>query len=256
MRAAKQLAIVFAVLVVGVVFQNCSKVNFKATNDGKEIKTDTGGPNCHEVLNTITKKVKVIYVVDVSGSNDQTDPDQNVRAGSISRFYNSYSSKTNFGWNGISFSGTTAVTRLLEGDGKTVTDLVAWLNNHDDDGDTPYVASLDKTVEVINSIPVVDAETKYIVVFLSDGRPDPDVADDVLKKEVDDIVNTNPGRVSLNTVYYGPYSQAAADRLKMMAVQGGGNFLDANKNSTGNMFDIADLVIVPGEVCDPATAMP
>lgn len=250
MRTTRQLAMLFASLCVGVIFQNCSKVDFKSTDLNSGLSTDTGGPNCREVLNTITKKVKIVYVVDVSGSNDTTDPDQKIRAGSISRFYNTYSTKTNFGWNGISFAGTSATTRLAEGDGKSVQDLIDWLMNHDDDGDTPYVASLDKTEEVIKSLTNVDAETKYVVVYVSDGRPDPYVDDDTLKKEVDDISATYPGRVSFNTVYYGPASDDASNRLKMMAQRGGGNFLDTNKNSTGPNFNISDLVIVPGEICE------
>lgn len=232
-------------------FQNCSKVKFSATDEKSVvIKTETGGPNCRTVLETINTDVKVIYVVDVSGSNDKTDPDQVVRAGSISRFYNSYASKTNFKWNAISFSGTTAKVRLAEGDGQLFSDFLSWLTGHTDDGDTPYVAALDKTTDIIGADPTPTSLGKYVVVFISDGKPDPAVEDSVLKTEVQQIVASMPGRVSFNTVYYGPNNADASDRLKMMAQTGGGNFLDTNKNSTGTLFSISDLVIVPGEVCE------
>ena len=251
MKTFSKILIVALFTAHAALFQNCNKVKFSANDQSSSvIRTDTGGPNCRTVLETIQTDVNIIYVVDVSGSNKTSDPNKEVRAGSLSRFYNSYSSKTNFSWNAISFAGSSAKVRLAEGDGQTFSDFLNWFDGFNDTGGTPYVLALDKTTELVNADPTPTATGKYVVVFISDGKPDPAVEDDVLQEEVLEIVATLPGRVSFNTVYYGPENSDASDRLKMMAQVGGGNFLDTNKNSTGNLFSLSDLVVVPGEVCD------
>jgi Mg-chelatase subunit ChlD len=251
MKTFSKILIIAIFTVHAVLFQNCNKVKFSATDQSSAvIRTDTGGPNCRSVLENIQTDVKIIYVVDVSGSNDDTDPNQVIRAGSISRFYNSYATRPNFKWNAISFADSSAKVRLAEGDGQKFSDFLAWFEGNKDDGLTPYVAALDETTTLINADPTPTALGKFVVVFLSDGKPDPAVEDDVLKSEISELIATLPGKVSFNTVYYGPENSDASDRLKMMATAGGGNFLDTNKNSSGSLFSISDLVVVPGEVCE------
>jgi hypothetical protein len=76
------------------------------------------------------------------------------------------------------------------------------------------------------------------------------MTDSALQEKTLDLINASPGQVSMNTVYYGPIDPEASGRLRMVAQTGGGNFLDTNLNGSGSVFNLSDLVVVPGEVCD------
>lgn len=243
----------FATLIALLFFQNCADQSFSSlTDNNNKFTTDTGGPNCRKVLESITTPVKMIFAIDVSGSNDQTDPDKSLRGGSISRFFNTYKSKPNFDWTVVSFSGESATLRVGSGGTGEMKDVMDWFMAYDDKGGTPYVPALEKVHDFIKNDSSKTSDTKYLVLFLSDGKPDPEVADDVLQDSINSIVSISPGNISFNTVYYGPHNQEHHDRLLMMAEHGGGNFLDTNVNTTGGNFNISDLVVVPPvDKCDP-----
>jgi Mg-chelatase subunit ChlD len=256
-----------------ISFQNCSKANFSAstaaaaagvgplaigTNDdnGSGIVTQTGGANCHQELRSVTVPVKLVFVVDVSGSNVKngkdpgTDPDKAVRGGSIERFFNSYRAKSNFFWNFITFADSSADAMIENANASSMQTTIDSFMAMDDSGSTPYAAALDKAKLVITDDSARAANTKYIVVFLSDGFPNPAISDSDINSKIQSVLNVVPGSISLNTIYYGQEDADASARLKMMAKTGGGNFLDVNMNPTGNVFSISDLVIIPGIVCN------
>ncbi len=238
--------------IMMVAFQNCSEQSFSSVEESA-IVTDTGGPNCRRVLNTIKTPVEMIFLVDTSGSNvgkNGTDPNQVVRVGSMQRFLNSYKDRTNFKWSFTDFADKDATTHMASSGWSEMQEAIDWLAEGHDSGGTPYVAALDEAHAIIAGDTDRLANTKYVVVFLSDGMPDPKVEDDVLESEIQNMLSAVPGQVSLNTVYYGPTNKGASNRLRMMAAVGNGNFLDTNANGTGNVFNISDLVQVPGETCD------
>jgi Mg-chelatase subunit ChlD len=119
-----------------------------------------------------------------------------------------------------------------------------------DGGSTPYVAALDSAISALSSDPGT-ADTKYIVVFLSDGMPNPDVPDNILAREVASVLATHPGQVTFNTIYYGPGDPVASGRLATMASEGSGYFMDTNLNGTGKDFLISNVVDVAGTSCQP-----
>ncbi len=269
----KKLGLSVAALGLIVSFQNCADQKFSSSGDGSNtpgaggpvnlgnsddeatgVVTQTGGPNCRDELKALTTPVKMVFVVDVSGSNtgnNGTDPQKAVRGGSIQRFYNSYAAKTNFSWGFTTFANTSANTLIANANAAAMQGAITAFNGMNDQGNTPYVAALDAAEATISSDTGRLPNTKYIVVFLSDGMPNPSVSDMILNQKVTAIKNAAGagGQVSFNTVYYGDSNQDAHDRLQMMAQTGGGNFLDTNVNPTGNAFLISDLVIVPGVVC-------
>lgn len=249
--------IILSALVLAHIFlfQNCAEQKF-GTADPSVIKTDTGGPNCRQVLETIQTPVELVYVVDVSGSNKTinkgpgSDPDKSIRAGSITTFYDTFKNKLNFFWTLISFAGDSASTLTANSNASDMAAAIQALINTNDAGATPYMPALNSALDAIKNDSSTDPLKKYVVVIWSDGLPNPAVSDEDLSNKVTEIVSTHPGRVSLNTVYYGPADPAASGRLSMMAQIGGGNFLDTNLNGTGTAFSVSDLVIVPGEVCN------
>ena len=270
------LSATVATLLLVLSFQNCNQATFESgvetksavgnpggdrhlgnnDNDATGVITQTGGPNCRKQLNTVLIPIKPIFVVDISGSNvgqdgaPPTDPNRVVRGNSIERFYNTYKAKTNFSWSFSVFSGTIASTLLSMGNAAQMANAITAFRATGDAGNTPYIAALDAARAAIVSDVGRAPDTKYMVVFLSDGKPNPAVADGVLNNKVQDLVSTVPGSVSLNTLYYGGTNPDASTRLKMMAQNGGGNFLDTNVNPTGTDFLISDLVVIPGIVCD------
>lgn len=261
MKHIRQVSVFLFSFLLIAGFQNCAKQNFTSSaskfgnndDDSPGIQTQTGGPNCREELRSLTVPVKPIFVVDTSGSNKKdpgSDPDKAVRGGSIQRFFNSYGPKGNFAWTFITFSGSAATTLTSNSNSTGMQSAINLFLNDTDDGNTPYVAALDAAKNAIDADSGRTSGTKYIVVFLSDGLPNPTVSDSTLNSKVGAIVNAAPGQVSFNAVYYGPADAQASGRLQMMAGTGGGNFLNTNTNPTGNAFLISDLVIVPGINCN------
>lgn len=272
-------------LVLVVSFQNCSEqklsgvaatgsqegsgnrpLNLGNTDDeASGATTQTGGPNCRNQLHTTTLPIKPVFIVDVSGSNkwkddDQTipgsDPKRIVRGDSIERFFNTYKAKANFGWSFTTFSGRTrtqpSITTLLGmGNAAAMSQSIQTFRSMADNGFTPYIAALNAAKANIQNDSGRAPNTKYVIVFLSDGLPTDEDNQNTLNAKVSEVVNVLPaGSISFNAVYYGAVDPDASNRMKTMAQVGGGNFLDTNANPTGTNFLISDLVIIPGVVCN------
>jgi hypothetical protein len=254
MRNFKRTMAAAAGLVTLLFFQNCADQKFTDVTD--TIVTNTGGPNCREVLNSITTPIEMVFVVDVSGSNKEinkgpgSDPDKAIRAGSISAFFNQYKTKTNFSWSLASFAKDSATTLTANSNAAAMQTAIDDLLDTSDSGGTPYGAALDRAKSFIQNDPNPSPYKKYVVVFWSDGLPNPAMSDSALQDKTLEVINASPGKVSMNTVYYGPIDPEASGRLRMVAQTGGGNFLDTNLNGSGSVFNVSDLVVVPGEVCD------
>jgi len=255
-------------------FQNCSKANFGASSAAS---ASSGGDanglvhvpgSCHAQLLQATVPIKVLFVVDMSGSNfgeyfrAGTDPDRRVRGGSIQKFFDDYKAKSNFNWGFIGFRGSQALALINNGDtgsgrfSASVSDMSAALSTFNgmfDSGLTPYKAALSMATQIIQADTLASSDTKYVVVFLSDGMPTdypPGSAGDAeMTKDVSALTSILPGRVSFNTVYYGEVDASASGRLRDMSLAGGGEFLDTNNNPTGKSFYIADYINIPGVSC-------
>lgn len=270
---------VLALVAVAVLsFQNCAKANFSGGNDPSVLgspNTDQGivrdnlnQPNtnpgsCYTVLHQQTVPVKMLFVVDTSGSNrgfNGTDDRRVVRGESLQTFFNDLGTRANFNWGFITFHASIATPMIASGVLPIFSSQTADMQNalnafkanyQDDGGNTPYEAALDMAQQAILNDRGSN-DSKYIVVFLSDGMPDPAVATDVLINHVRQIVGTKPGRVTFNTVYYGSGGNTAAiERLSGMAKAGSGNFLNTNLNPTQKSFLISNIVNIPGQVCTP-----
>ncbi len=238
-------------------FQNCAKASFTTSAASLAYQT------CTQQLGTTDFPIKVLFVADTSGSNAGTggsDPAKQVRGGSINEFFNTYRAKTNFSWGFLKFSGSTASSFIGSTANPTFTAnttamqsaLSSFYTTYDD-GLTPYAAALNLTRQtLLNDAVSAPAATKYVVVFLSDGLPDPAVSDPVLSALVQSISTVRPGQVSFNTIYYGDVDAEANARLKKMAAVGGGQFLDTNASATGKDFVISDVINVAGLNCGSA----
>lgn len=245
---------IFAALTL-FSFQNCSKKTFNQDPDNDVYYS------CHEELTKITTPVKLLFVIDISGSNNpyegNTDPNKEVRGDSIQEFFDQYKQYSNFSWGIHVFAGNKASTLIGNNSSPEFTNSINTMQNAidyffdlADKGNTPYRHALALAHKAIQQDSTYTSETKYVVVFLSDGAPNPHVADATLQSDINDLLSIRPDQISFNTIYYGDLSEETADRLEMMADVGKGQFLDTNTNSTGKYFEISHIVNVPGVKCN------
>ncbi len=244
-------------------FTACSHVNF-VPPDGVIKST-----SCSGNLTTTKVQTKILFVLDMSGTNQSdvgcilgpncTDPEKTMRAGSIQKFVADYGSHSNFTWGLETFQGTSAVALTRSGSGTFAgfsqlsgfETAIAQFKNMIDAGDTPYLSALDLAASLIAQDPDLHSATKpqYLVVFMSDGQPygDPTNAgtEETILSELQYLMSLEPGRITLNTVYYGVNDMAASGLLSKMAKSGDGNFLDTTTNPSGLDFQISDLINVP-----------
>lgn len=267
-------AAVLMTLATGIF--GCSPVSFSAgATDGTGVTggdtTTTGTETCN--VETLYRKTKILFVVDTSGSNvdatyniiggqtvqtPATDPTKSFRGGAISDFLSDYSSKSNFQWSFLTFSGSSAVPYVTNGSNtpafttnvSTMTSALYQFYNTRDTGSTPYGAALTAAARAVSNDPDLNStdEPLYFVVFLSDGFPTDyysasGVYDSTaMNRDVANLVGVAPGRVLLSTVFYGQVAiPDAVTLLKSMASLGGGQFASVNTSSNTD-FKIDDVI--------------
>lgn len=213
---------------------------------------------------SVEAPTKILFLVDISASNaipdytsPATDPNKTLRGGAIQKFFNQYASDRNISWGLEVFGNDTATSLLGENANPKFSasseEMQRALNqffNLQDFGSTPYRAAL-KLAQRTLSLDTQNSalNTQYLVVFISDGVPDPYVADNTLRGDIDSLINLAPGRIRLSTVYYGPTSLDAHQRLEMMASKGGGRFLDTN--SQAQELNLDNIITIPDSQCSP-----
>lgn len=237
-----------------VCFQNCSSpVGFT-----EEASTTTPSTTikCSDELSKVTVPVKVLFVIDKSGSNASTDPTMNLRGGAIQNFFDRYKAMTNFSWGLELFNNSqarsligTSSANYFSSNTTTVQNAINTFYSSSDVGGTPYRAALQLAISAISGDSSTTSTTKYFVVFISDGVPDPAVADNILAQDISTLMAIHLGRVALSTIYYGSVSTDAMNRLQTMATLGTGKFLNANSGGTTS-FQIDDVVVIPGVICE------
>lgn len=235
-------------------FQNCSNKSFNQDPDNDEILS------CHDELNKIKTPVKLMFVIDISGSNvhnGASDPNKEVRGDSIQEFFDQYKQHSNFSWGMSVFNYNSAHTLignnahpLFTNSTNTMQNAIDYFFTLDDEGGTPYRPAISMAKKAIQQDSTYTSDTKYVVVFLSDGYPDPYVNDSTLESDISGLINVYPNQITFNTIYYGDLDQGTAERLEMMAEVGNGQFLDTNENPTGKYFEISHIINVPGVKCE------
>lgn len=265
---SKSLSLMLSLSLFAIV--NCSNQKLSAggagsngTGGGGDDADGTLNQPCQDTLQSITVPVKFLFIVDVSGSNTSnytgyvgTDTGKVKRAGALQNLKNQYTAKTNFHYGFTYFSGSTSsaligynlTTPAFANSSTVFQQAIDTFKTIPDSGETPYVAALDLGATALELDTARTAQTKWVVVFISDGMPNPHVDDATLAAKVQTIVNKVPGQVTFNAIYYGNADPNAATRLTKMTQAGGGKFLDAN-TSTGINFQITDVVTIPGTGC-------
>lgn len=252
------------------LFQNCSKVAF--TEDLSSLQNKNDGPTCRVDVASTTKNIKVLFVIDTSGSNASggngnqgTDLNKVWRLATINSFLNAYGAKSNFSFGFVTFQGTKASSLIMEGNRgvfssslSQANQAVAAFQQVPDKDNTPYDAALNAVKDMISydQQKASSKDAAYVVVMVSDGYPTNSSYTNStngmsnLKNDVKSILAVAPGQTSLNTVFlYNQNIPGASQKiyLETIASEGGGVFVEA---SSQNTLNIADTVQVPKQVCD------
>ncbi len=270
MMLPTKLFIAAGLMALTVSFQNCAQSNFSA-GAGDAASNRLGGgydPNdpltadllavCNKTtFETITKKLRIVLIVDNSGSTLQTDPNK-FRQASIQDLLSRYSGKANFSWQIILFNGTTA--RALINKNGNVNDPVfadaaaaqAALDVFKAEagtGNTPYLAALRKAEDAIRLDPEFNSADApvYVTMFMSDGQPTDSNDSQILEAEKT-LLDRAPTRITLNSLYFGQDNkQTEIARLKSMSDLGKGQF--TNITSQQAVIKIDDISVVPQSGC-------
>jgi uncharacterized protein YegL len=272
----------FLVCLLG--FQNCSKVAFTtdeaslatvksdATGNSKNNTNSSGDDTaCRVDLIASTKNVKVLFLIDTSGSNADssggagTDPGKTWRLNTVNSFISAYGNKPNFEFTFATFQNSSAKALLTNSSGqgifsKNMNDInqaIADFKNTKDAGYTPYDAALALVSNIIayDQSVTTTKDAGYVVIMVSDGTPTNSSYTDKngminLTNDVNAILAQAPGQVSLNTVYlYNKSAPTASDKayLQKISSLGSGAFIEASSNET---LQISDTVQVPKTVCN------
>jgi len=230
----------------------------------------TATPVCKTDYVDVSHKVKILFLVDTSGSNATTkttigtDNNKVWRLATINNFVNAYSSKSNFYFGLVTFQGSSATPQIASGgngiftnDPSAVQQGITNFKNTADSGSTPYQPAILMAKSMISADlkAYPSSDTAYVIVMISDGEPkdavylDPSTGIRTLISDVASVISVATSQISFNTVYL--YNSAAPSNsnttyLQTIANAGGGVFVQANSQST---LSIKDTVEVPQQVC-------
>ncbi len=249
-----------------VLFQNCAKMQFSqkavAGSAGEGLGAVT--EQCQTSIVESNRKVKVLLLVDASGSNVQdstTDPKKVWRAAAINDLVNRYGVKSNFYFGLVTFQGTSAKAQIVSGSGQAIfsnqqsdiQDGISRFMDNADGGHTPYKAALAAAKSLIEqdlrNNPSDDA--LYSVAMISDGAPSDYSSAEQIIPDANELMALAKGRVTLNGVYYYNMSSGASTAktqyLQNLATIGKGILIVANASQA---LQVDDLIQVQKEICN------
>lgn len=223
----------FRAICILLIF-GCS-TNIELDPFAPEVKGNAGY-FCTRAPDIIQHYVKFLFIIDKSGSNNETDPGAYRRASNIEAFYNQHQRNQFMEWGLIVFNGGKA--RALIGKGENspefssdVGEIRSGINeirNKNDSGQTPYGSALSLAEDAIRDDMSKDSEQRstYMVFFVSDGLPT-DINSVVgLEERVRSLKQVASGKIYLSSAYYGRRNFEAETRLRRMAEVGEGEYIN------------------------------
>jgi hypothetical protein len=233
-----------------------------------QVPSPSSTPVCSTVLETTQQNLRIMFMMDNSGSTDVTDPDKYYRVKTVKDFLQTYSTKQNFSYSFAWFSDTAKVvqsnpfkvvstTTQPFGDASFLSQALTTYSTYSNGGGTQYFVAFNTLQSMIINDATAASQWNYVIVFLSDGQPTDVQTNDQLTTAVNSLKATIAAKghlLTMSTVYFGPASGSdptadqAISRLTAMAQAGNGQFLDTNQ--TGGVLNIGDVITVPGQVCN------
>jgi len=207
------------------------------------------------------KIVKVLFVVDASGSNFgangsiPSDPKKQWRTETLRQFITSKVNDKNFFFGMTLFKGASSKSLIninnepgFSNERNVVAEGFRSFVSTKDGGNTPYRAALRMAKNIIANDMEDNAKdnASYAVVMVSDGRAtDYKRADDVIP-DASAIKELAPDRITLNSVYYSSkkIDRSAPQYLKSIANIGEGAFVTANTSESLKLGDVIKVSIM------------
>lgn len=266
-----------------VLFQNCAGNTFGAPAEfsaasaagSADGTTDSNGGQgdtspvidanlgmCNRTsLQQITTPLKIVLVVDNSGSTLNTDP-LGFRQSSLQQLVSTYGSKANLKWQMMLFNGSSAFSLIYSNsqqdpifsNGAAAQAAVDYFRQLKGAGNTPYLAALSLADKAIRTDPdLSNPEVRYAVMFMSDGRPT-DSSDSQIFAAENQILARAPNRITFNTLYFTNSTDPddktePANRLREMARIGKGYFTNITRERATVPLD--QVLVIPGSGCLP-----
>lgn len=210
--------------------------------------------------------LKILFMVDHSGSTAKTDPGLIQRVATVETFLASYGAQPNlsysygyFGTNPFLFdirSGAFIQNSAPIPFGNAVDEAAALakFKTLATAGGTNYKIALNSVSALIKADSMAGNKDSYVVIFMSDGQPT-DLGNTAAlqlsgaQNAVNTLRNTvGKERLTLSTVFFGNNSDLnSINNLSGMAATGGGLFV--NTNITKNL-SIDSIINVPVQVCN------
>jgi len=224
---------------------------------------DTNRPGCS--AGTTAKNLRILVMVDNSGSTAGTDPSQYYRVQTLRSFLTTYGSHPNLQYSFGYFADNAylydmnlghfargSVANPLGNATEVSSALDTYHANIPPSGGTGYTAAFGALSSAITRDEGLGSADDYAVVFMSDGQPT-DIAGDVISGIHSLVTNLNTvaianghSHVAVSAVYFGSANDATSiANLRAMATQGGGQFVDTNHLDAGRL-SIEDVVTIPG----------
>jgi hypothetical protein len=231
-------------------------------------------PQCSGDINHTSENLRIIFMVDNSGSTLQTDPSQFFRVQTIQNFLAKYSSKKNFTYS-FGYFGTDTflfdvqnqkfknvasvnqVPKMTFGNSNDLAKALSLYSGIQPDGETNYALALSRIQSMILQDEILKTPWNYVLVFMSDGQPtdlNTPAAQNlrVMIRSLQGSAQQHRGFLTVSTVLFDPASDwgyfDSVNNLSAMADEGKGQFVDTNKISTGSL-QIDDIISVPGPAC-------
>ncbi len=281
-------------LIFIVLFLGCSKVNFTtAPVADQQVQAPPGSevpkppvstpppissptplpPDCTGTIEKTTQNLRIMFMVDNSGSTLDTDPDQLIRVQTIKNFIKKYGDKVNFTYSFGFFSSDTYIfnietqkfiniqmkgmPRSVFGNSHDLSQALNAFGKLDGSGDTNYAPALTAVKDMISQDSLGKSPWNYILIFMSDGQPS-DISEPVaenLKRKIEQlavVAEKNSRSITTSTVLFDPLDDSqyfsSAENLKAIAGSGKGQFFDTNFPPSGGLA-IDDIISVPGKLC-------
>ena len=287
------LPMVLPMILLVASFQNCSQVDFTAANKGSSAGANidgNGSPGSVPGTGGVSpctpqqaSKLRVIFVVDDSGSTKTSDAGASVRGSSAIAFLNQNLTSTNLTYSYVYFAASEGSWDFAKsaftpsGTAKApisaqptqafsaATDALGAVNNFVSNSSngtivnptgTNYQAALKYVQNLVSSDQAANSGFSYAVVFMSDGQPNTgDTSSSALQADVKALVNTaGAGRLTVSTLYFNVANSndpVEAGIMQDMATAGTGQYVNAVTNSTTlNLSSmIQNIIMVPSVAC-------
>lgn len=229
---------------------------------GGSTSSSPSGPLC--TVQNVTGQVRIMIMLDNSGSTATTDPNDKVRVDTVNTFLATYGSKTNLTYSLGYFSQTASIYDMKSGRvdnngtafGTAAQEAVA-LSNFETvaaQNATWYQSAFSALQSTIEADIAAGNNETYVVIFMSDGMNN-DNGNPSTTGMVKSLLAAAPGSAgkslaTVSTVFFGSPDPSAMANLQGMATAGLGNFIDTNVTTT---FSLDGLISLPSEACVPAS---